>query len=131
MSRPRLGPLAAAIKLATILGAILGTAGCSDSPSPITVPGGDATRGRGIVAERQCGACHIVPGIRSARGRVGPTLARFAHRPYLAGKWPNDPEHLVRWLRDPPAMAPHTAMPAVLPDDAAARDAAAFLYTLR
>jgi cytochrome c2 len=127
MSAPRFGPLAAAL----MLGTILGTAACSDSAPPISVPGGDATRGRDVVAERQCGACHVVPGIRSARGRVGPTLARFAHRPYLAGKWPNDPEHLLRWLRDPPAMAPHTAMPAVLPDDAAARDVAAFLYTLR
>jgi cytochrome c2 len=97
----------------------------------MTVADGDAARGREVVETLECGACHLVPGIRSARGRVGPTLERFAQRPYLAGKWPNDPEHLIRWLRDPPAMAPHTAMPALLPDDAAARDVAAFLYTLQ
>jgi cytochrome c2 len=123
MNAPVYGPLAAAI--------LWCTAGCSDAPPSRTVPGGDAMQGREVVVELQCGACHIVPGIRSARGRVGPTLERFAHRPHLAGKWPNEPDHLLRWLRDPPAMAPHTAMPALVHDDATARDVAAFLYTLQ
>jgi cytochrome c len=105
-------------------------AGCSDPLPRTTVAGGDATRGREAVVELQCGACHIVPGIRSARGRVGPTLENFAQRPYLAGKWPNTPDYLLGWLRDPPAMAPTTAMPALVHDDTAARDIAAFLYTL-
>lgn len=116
-------PIAAAI--------LLCATGCSDPPPPPTVAGGDAARGRQVVADLQCGACHTVPGIRSARGSVGPTLERFAHRPYLAGKWPNDPAVLLRWLRDPPAMAPHTAMPALIHDEAVARDVAAYLYTLR
>jgi cytochrome c2 len=123
MTAPLYAPVAAAILLAAT--------GCSDAPARMTVAGGDAARGREVVVTLECGACHLVPGIRSARGRVGPTLERFAQRPYLAGKWPNDPEHLIRWLRDPPAMAPHTAMPALVHDDAAARDVAAFLYTLQ
>jgi mono/diheme cytochrome c family protein len=96
----------------------------------ITLPDADPERGRQHIASLQCGACHEVPGVRAARGSVGPTLEKFARRAYLAGKWPNEPAHLVRWLRDPPAMSPLTAMPAVVPDDAAARDIAAYLYTL-
>lgn len=96
----------------------------------VTVAYGDPDRGRRLVAALQCGACHEVPGIRTARGMVGPPLDGFARRVYLAGKFPNEPEQLVRWLRDPPAMAPLTAMPAVVHDDADARDIAAFLYTL-
>jgi cytochrome c2 len=78
----------------------------------------------------QCGACHQIPGIRAARGRVGPALDGYAQRIYLAGKWPNEPGYLLRWLLDPPAMAPLTAMPAQIHDEATARDVAAYLYTL-
>jgi cytochrome c2 len=91
---------------------------------------GDAHRGRLAIARLQCGACHTIPGVRAARGVVGPSLAGFARRPHLAGKWPNQPSQLVAWLRDPPAMAPHTAMPAVVGDERSARDIAAYLYTL-
>jgi cytochrome c2 len=113
----------------------LALAGCAsgcarESGPPPRVIGGDAERGRKTVAQYQCGACHFIPGVRGARGRVGPTLDRFGHRVYLAGKWPNEPELLVRWLVDPPSMAPLTAMPAVGATDKQARDMAAYLYTL-
>ena len=54
----------------------------------------------------------------------------YARRPYVAGKFPNEPETLVRWILDPPALAPHTAMPAVPMTDQDARDMAAYLYEL-
>ena len=95
-----------------------------------SVSGGNPLRGRALVAELQCGSCHEIPGIRSARGRVGPPLEGFARRVYLAGKFPNESDYLVDWLRDPPAMAPLTAMPAVVRDESDARDIAAYLYTL-
>ncbi len=109
----------------------LGIAGCNESPPPGTgVVDGDPARGRREIARLQCGACHVIPGVRAARGSVGPPLEGFARRVYLAGKWPNQPRYLVSWLRDPPAMAPLTAMPALVNDEHAARDIAAYLYTL-
>ena len=109
----------------------LGFAGCHDNRTMGTAAiDGNPERGRNAVARLQCGSCHVIPGIRAARGRVGPPLAGFAQRVYLAGKWPNQPRYLVAWLRDPPAMAPLTAMPALVNDEQSARDIAAYLYTL-
>ena len=92
------------------------------------VHGGDAQRGEAALARLECGACHVIPGIPGAVGRVGPALDGYAKRPYVAGKFPNDPETLVRFMLDPPAMAPRTAMPAVPMQDEDARDIAAYLY---
>lgn len=117
--------------LSTLALLALGITGCAETAvSRPVVANGDAERGRAAVARLQCGACHVIPGIRGPRGHVGPTLDAFAHRVYLAGKFPNQPDYLVRWLLDPPAMAPLTAMPAVVADEATARDIAAFLYTM-
>jgi cytochrome c len=43
----------------------------------------------------------------------------------------NTPENMRRWLKDPPAVDPKTAMPNVGASDEDIRDLAAFLYTLR
>jgi cytochrome c2 len=111
--------------------ALAGTAGCADSRAPrVELVDADPERGRREIARLQCGACHDIPGIRAARGSVGPPLDGFARRIYLAGKWPNQPQFLLSWLRDPPAMAPLTAMPALVEDTQTARDIAAYLYTL-
>ena len=117
--------------LLAISGALALTVACTgrDAP-PRPAIDGDAERGRLTIARLQCGACHAIPGVRAARGAVGQSLEGFARRPSLAGKWPNEPAHLVAWLLDPPAMAPHTAMPAVVGDEQSARDIAAYLYTL-
>jgi cytochrome c1 len=95
------------------------------------VPGGDAARGRALIHAHGCGACHFVPGVPGARGRVAPTLAGFAGRTYIAGGLvPNTPERLVAWIHDPQALKPGTAMPAVGVGPAEAADMAAYLYTL-
>jgi mono/diheme cytochrome c family protein len=115
------------------MGGVLALAGvgCMDRGEAVgLVVDGSAARGRLEIARLQCGACHAIPGVRAARGVVGPSLEGFARRPHLAGKWPNQPRYLVAWLRDPPAMSPHTAMPAVVGDEQAAREIAAYLYTL-
>lgn len=108
-------------------------AGCDsrDVPSAHRVVGGDAAAGARLVAGHGCAACHVVPGQRWPRGQVGPSLAGFGGRGYIAGVLPNTPENLVRWLRDPPAIAPRTAMPDLGLNEAEARDIAAFLVTLR
>lgn len=111
---------------------VLGVAGCTDSrrPDAAAVIDGVPERGRLEIARLQCGACHEIPGVRAARGRVGPPLDAFARRVYVAGKFPNQPDYLVAWLRAPPGMAPLTAMPALVHDEQSARDIAAYLYTL-
>jgi cytochrome c2 len=109
----------------------LGLAGCLENPMPgRAVIDGSPERGRKEIARLQCGACHVIPGVRAARGSVGPSLQGFSRRVYLAGKWPNEPRYVVSWLRDPPAMAPLTAMPALVNGEQPARDIAAYLYTL-
>jgi cytochrome c1 len=62
---------------------------------------------------------------------VGPPLTMFAHRAYIAGQLPNQPENLVRWIQDPQGVEPGTAMPDLGVTPAVARDMAAYLYTLR
>lgn len=95
-----------------------------------SVHAGDARRGEARLAQLECGACHVIPGVPGAVGRVGPTLAAYSNRSYVAGKFPNEPETLVRFILDPPAMAPLTGMPAVPMTDQDARDMAAYLYEL-
>ena len=91
---------------------------------------GDAERGRAALAELECGACHVIPGVRGPRSHVGPPLAGFAHSVYIAGRFPNTPDMLARWVRDAPALEPETAMPAAPMSETQARDIAAYLHTL-
>lgn len=93
--------------------------------------GGDARRGAQVIRQFNCGSCHTIPGIRGANGVVGPPLYFFSRRTYIAGELPNSGENLVRWVRDPRAVEPATAMPKLGLDEQQARDVAAYLYTLR
>ncbi len=93
-------------------------------------PGADVARGRALVAATGCGSCHVIPGLARARGMGGPPLTNFGQRAYIAGRLPNQPDALVRWLLDPPAVDSLTAMPRVGFSVAQARDVAAYLYTL-
>jgi cytochrome c1 len=76
-----------------------------------------------------CGGCHTIDGIHNARGRIGPPLTAFADRAMIAGEVANTPENLVRWICDPQAIEPGTAMPNLHVSEEMARDMAAFLYT--
>ena len=89
---------------------------------------GDADRGREALARYECGVCHVIPGVADAVGNVGPALSHYSRRSYVAGKFPNEPDTLVRWIVDAPAMAPQTAMPAISMSEQEARDMAAYLY---
>ena len=88
-------------------------------------------RGRAAISRYGCGSCHTIPGITGAQGLVGPPLSQIASRVYIAGVLPNDPDNMIRWIENPPAVDEKTAMPnmSVTPRDA--RDIAAYLYTLR
>jgi cytochrome c551/c552 len=103
---------------------------CSPEPNAdLRVVGGDADRGRAALERYGCGACHVIPGVRGARGRVGPVLEDYASRVYIAGKYPNTPVVLVAWIRDAPSLSPESAMPDIGATEADARDMAAWLYT--
>lgn len=118
---------AAAISLAMVAPLLL--AGCDDaSPAPHVAVDGDAARGRSALVRYDCDVCHEIPGIARATGTVGPPLDAMARQVYIAGVVPNEPEQLVRWLMDPPAIDPRTAMPDLGVSRADALDMAAYLY---
>lgn len=91
---------------------------------------GDAARGLDVVREVGCAACHRVPGVAWPEGRAGGDLAGFGARPLIAGRLPNQPDVLIRWLIDAPSLDPGTAMPPMPLTQAQARDVAAYLYSL-
>ncbi|WP_420129396.1 c-type cytochrome [Longimicrobium sp.] len=92
--------------------------------------GGDAYAGREKAREYGCGSCHTIPGVPGAHALVGPPLEGIAGRMYIAGVLTNTPQHMMRWIMDPPAVDSATAMPNVGVTEKDARDIAAYLYTL-
>jgi cytochrome c len=106
------------------------TGGAAVQPYPVEVYG-NSQHGKELIGEKGCGSCHTIPGIYTARGAVGPPLFFFSRRTMIAGELPNSLENLVRWIRDPKAVEPGTAMPDLGLSDQQARDIAAYLYTLR
>jgi putative membrane protein len=93
--------------------------------------GGDPYRGRERIHHYGCDSCHTIPGIPTADATVGPPLTAVARRVYLAGHVKNTPENMVRWIENPPAHEPQTAMPNMGVSEQDSRDIVAYLYTLR
>lgn len=87
-----------------------------------------AQQGGALIRLHGCGSCHEIPGIRSARGNVGPPLDRFAQRAYVAGILPNTYENAASWIENPQAHDPDTAMPDMGLTRQEARAVAAWLY---
>lgn len=92
--------------------------------------GGDVEAGRAALQRYGCGGCHRIPGVPGASGRVGPPLADLVRRSILAGRLPNEPAGLIRWIREPRAVDPQTAMPDLAVTEGDARDIAAYLQAL-
>ncbi|WP_091559050.1 c-type cytochrome [Micromonospora pattaloongensis] len=120
--------------LAVVLAAlpVVAVAGCSSAPPPPPPESraGRPDRGAMLIAQYGCGSCHTVPGIDRADGLVGPPLTRFGARSYIAGELPNNADNLQRWITDPQAVEPGTAMPKLGVSAIDAQDIAAYLYTL-
>ena len=91
---------------------------------------GEAHAGLRATQRYLCATCHVIPGIVDANQHVGPPLAGVAGRAFIAGVLPNSPENMVRFLRDPQAIDPLSAMPALGLTEQDARDIAAFMATL-
>lgn len=117
------------------LAMVVAVAACAPS-RPVAGPatGSEPHPDRGLEAiERHgCAACHAIPGVREDRASyVAPPLDRFGRRAFIAGTLPNTHDNLVRWLLDPDAVEPGTAMPDVGLTRAEAADIAAYLHGLR
>ena len=109
---------------------VLPLADCSRRPGA-AVAIGDPEEGAALLAVHGCGACHTIPGVTGADGTIGPPLDGFATRAFIAGKLPNQFDALTRWIRNPQAIEPGTAMPTLPVNEAEAWAMAAYLYTLR
>src|SRR3569623_2574239 len=70
------------------------------------LPGGSMVAGKAALQHYGCGGCHEISGLPAASGGVGPSLSGIAVRTELAGQLQNNPENMIRWLRDPQGVAP-------------------------
>ena len=128
MIRPPL-PLLAASALAAAALSLLSCAAAQ--------PAGDAARGERLY-EAQCSACHSIdvnrigPAHRGVVGRRSGAAPGFRYSPALQRLnvvWTS--ENLDRWLTDPAAMAPGTAMGVSVPAQQDRADIIAYLGTQR
>ena len=92
--------------------------------------GGEPARGHALIQRYGCGSCHVIPGVAGANGHVGPSLADFRDRSYVAGVLPHSPENVMRWIEDPQKVDSLTAMPKLGVSHGEARDITAYLYAL-
>ena len=104
---------------------------CKAPPAGTPDLGGDAERGRALLARYGCGNCHVIPGVVRASGTFGPPLENVGKRVYLAGALPNSPANLAAWIRAPQAIKPGTAMLDLHVTETDARDMVAYLDRLR
>jgi cytochrome c oxidase subunit 2 len=73
---------------------------------------GNAANGAKLVSTGMCVACHTVRGVPSMQATVGPNLTHVGSRTTIAaGLYPNDPQHLARWVKNANEMKPGVAMP--------------------
>jgi mono/diheme cytochrome c family protein len=123
----------AATRVAAAIAVVVLVAGCDRASGDQSLMLSNADPGRGQLAVKKygCGSCHMIPGIDGAEGMVGPPLGQIASRVYIAGVLPNEPDNMIRWIENPPAIDPKTAMPNMGVTTRDARDIAAYLYTLR
>ena len=111
---------------------------------PFTATAGDAARGAELFRASPCIACHAVQGV--SPGIVGPNLTHVGSRTTIAaGLYPNDFEHLTRWIKNAPALKAMNypqgqGMPPMAPglpntmaqfDDQQIADLAAYLLSLK
>jgi cytochrome c2 len=96
-----------------------------------TIDEADVSRGRQLVADKGCVACHAFPDVKWPRGRLGPSLEDFGRQGLIAGRLPNQPGVLMQFVRNAPAQIPGTAMPAISMTDQEALDVTAYLLQLK
>jgi cytochrome c len=77
-----------------------------------------------------CGACHQVPGVAVAVGRVGPSLAGIRQQQIIAGYFTNAPGVLAQWIEHPQQLLPGNAMPEMGLTHTEAMTIVDYLYTM-
>ncbi|RXN92292.1 cytochrome c oxidase subunit II [Achromobacter aloeverae] len=88
-------------------------------------------RGQRLFVEHACASCHTVAGTQAA-GTVGPDLTHLADRPMLAaGTVANTRDQLLKWISNPYAIKPGTAMPATPLSRQDAESLVSYLESLR
>jgi cytochrome c2 len=115
--------------MAGLVPAALLASACGTATTSAIVPGGDPARGHRLIVFYGCGACHAIGGVAGADGRVGPTLEGFRAKNFIAGRLPNTPPQVERWIESPQRILPGTIMPDLGVNASQARDIAAYLYT--
>ena len=93
-------------------------------------PAGPAAAGKAAFAGSACVGCHTIKGVSA--GILGPDLTHFGSRTMLAaGMWPNTPENVAEWVKDPQRLKPGVKMPALGVSDEQAKAIAAYLTSLK
>ncbi len=93
-------------------------------------PSGPAAEGKTLYASRGCVGCHTIRGVSA--GVLGPDLTTFGSRRTLAaGMFPNTPERVAAWVKNPGELKPGVKMPALGLTDDQARAVAAYLASLK
>ncbi len=73
---------------------------------------GNIENGRKLVTTNMCIACHTVRGEPMMQATIGPNLTHLALRTTIAaGLYPNDPQHLARWIKNANEMKAGVIMP--------------------
>jgi len=108
-----------------LAGSIVCLGGCSSDDAKAV----QLARAKSLIAAN-CNACHRVPGVNGANGRVGPPLAGIASRQIIAGHFANTPDNLTNWIEHPQRMLPADAMPEMGLSHEEAQTIATYLYTL-
>lgn len=103
--------------------------GAADTVQPLPASAGDPARGKRILAQYACQSCHRVPGVTGSEVDVGRSLDGLSRRRLIAGALPNSQDNLVRWIRDPQAVDPRTAMPNMGVSERDALDISAWLLS--
>jgi cytochrome c2 len=117
---------------AAVIAALVAAAGCGSNhtTNANVLPGASPDVGRRLIERYGCGSCHEIPGVKGARGLVGPPLTKFGRRGFIAGELANTPDNLIHWIQHPRDVEPGTDMPdrGVTYDEA--RNIAAYLERL-
>ncbi len=73
---------------------------------------GDAANGQKLMlGGGTCLGCHMINGVPGMIGVIGPNLTHVATRTTIAGGlYPNDPQHLARWIKNAREMKPGVTM---------------------